>query len=353
MPAESAITATRGLLQKIGLELAFAPSAGAEGTATLRRLVGGLAESLPEDAPPTLRSMVAAAAGWLDDQGAMSPDTASRFNLWHPWMEEAVSAWGHGLPLPAPPAALPQAAAAVPAQGDDAETQPVTVLPEAADGELMRLFCAEAEDLLRDIEQGVLTLENTPDDTDTLATVFRAFHTFKGNAAVMKLVVLQRLAHELESLLDAARRGTRPLTRGAIDVILAGADIFSKYVTEAVRQLDGHDVGRSIPLPIPRWSPACGGCCRARLRLRPRLRLLLPRHRSSRPHRRWSPSPPPSSRPLPRHRPPPRRRRPLYSPLRCRSHRRPRRPASPQPRLARFASTPRSSMVSSTWSVNW
>ena len=251
MPAESAITATRGLLQKIGLELAFAPSAGAEGTATLRRLVGGLAESLPEDAPPTLRSMVAAAADWLDDQGAMSPDTASRFNLWHPWMEEAVSAWGHGLPLPAPPAALPQAAAAVPAQGDDAETQPVTVLPEAADGELMRLFCAEAEDLLRDIEQGVLTLENTPDDTDTLATVFRAFHTFKGNAAVMKLVVLQRLAHELESLLDAARRGTRPLTRGAIDVILAGADIFSKYVTEAVRQLDGHDVGRSIPLPIP------------------------------------------------------------------------------------------------------
>ena len=251
MPAESAITATRGLLQKIGLELAFAPSAGAEGTATLRRLVGGLAESLPEDVPPTLRSMVAAAAGWLDDQGAMSPDTASRFNLWHPWMEEAVSAWGHGLPLPAPPAALPQAAAAVPAQGDDAETQPVTVLPEAADGELMRLFCAEAEDLLRDIEQGVLTLENTPDDTDTLATVFRAFHTFKGNAAVMKLVVLQRLAHELESLLDAARRGTRPLTRGAIDVILAGADIFSKYVTEAVRQLDGYDVGRSIPLPIP------------------------------------------------------------------------------------------------------
>jgi two-component system chemotaxis sensor kinase CheA len=251
MPAESAITAIRGLLQKIGLELAFAPSAGAEGMATLRRLVGSLAESLPTDAPPTLRSMVTTAAGWLADEGAMSPDTASRFNLWHPWMEEAVSAWDHGLPLPAPPAALPQTPAAAPSQADDAETQPVTVLPEGADAELMRLFCAEAEDLLRDIEQGVLTLETTPDDTDTLATVFRAFHTFKGNAAVMKLVVLQRLAHELESLLDAARRGTRPLTRGAIDVILAGADIFSKYVAEAVHQLDGHDVGQSIPLPIP------------------------------------------------------------------------------------------------------
>lgn len=250
MSSEATITAARGLLQKIGLELAFAPSTGAVGLATLRRLLVSLAEVLSPQAPSELRSMTAAAEGWLTDHAAMSPELATRFNLWHPWMEEAISAWSHGLPLPAPPAALP-AAAASPPPADDAEAQPVTVLPENADGELMRLFCTEAEDLLRDIEQGVLTLEDTPDDTDTLATVFRAFHTFKGNAAVMKLVVLQRLAHELESLLDAARRGIRPLTRSAIDVILAGADIFSKYVAEAVRQLDGHDVGRSIPLPIP------------------------------------------------------------------------------------------------------
>jgi two-component system chemotaxis sensor kinase CheA len=195
--------------------------------------------------------MATAATGWLTGQATLSPEIAARFNLWHPWMEEAVSAWSHGLPLPAAPAALPTAAAASQPAGDDAEPQAVTVLPQGADEELMRLFCAEAEDLLRDIEQGVLTLEDAPGDADTLATVFRAFHTLKGNAAVMKLVVLQRLAHELESLLDAARRGTRPLTRSAIDVILAGADVFSRYVAEAARQLDGHDAGRSIPLPIP------------------------------------------------------------------------------------------------------
>lgn len=251
MPADSIISVARGLLQKIGLELAFAPSAGAEGAATLRQLLASLAESLPADAPPELRGMATAATGWIAGQAAVSPEIAAHFNLWHPWMEESVSAWSHGLPLPAPPAALPAVTPASPTSGDAAETQPVTVLPEGADDELMRLFCAEAEDLLRDIEQGVLKLEDAPDDADTLATVFRAFHTFKGNAAVMKLVVLQRLAHELESLLDAARRGTRPLTRGAIDVILAGADVFSKYVAEAARQLDGHDTGRSIPLPIP------------------------------------------------------------------------------------------------------
>ena len=252
MPTDSATSVARGLLQKIGLELAFASSTGVEGVATLRHVLESLTESLSQnDAPPELRDMATAAAGWLTGQATLSPAMASHFNLWHPWMEEALSAWSHGLPLPAPPAALPTAHAPSPPTADDADAQPVTVLPEGADDELMRLFCAEAEDLLRDIEQGVLKLEATPDDADTLATVFRAFHTFKGNAAVMKLVVLQRLAHELESLLDAARRGTRPLTRGAIDVILAGADVFSKYVAEAARQLDGHDAGRSIPLPIP------------------------------------------------------------------------------------------------------
>lgn len=251
MPTDSTISAARGLLQKIGLELAFAHSTGEAGVATLRQLLESLAESLSPDAPSELRSMTAAAAGWLTGQATLSSAMATHFNLWHPWMEEALSAWSHGLPLPALPAALPTATAPSPPTTDDAEPQAVTVLPEGADDELMRLFCTEAEDLLRDIEQGALKLEDAPDDADTLATVFRAFHTFKGNAAVMKLVVLQRLAHELESLLDAARRGTRPLTRGAIDAILAGADIFSKYVAEAARQLDGHDAGRSIPLPIP------------------------------------------------------------------------------------------------------
>jgi two-component system chemotaxis sensor kinase CheA len=125
------------------------------------------------------------------------------------------------------------------------------VLPADSDPELVRLFCAESQDLLRDIEQGVLVLETAPGDPEMLATVFRAFHTFKGNAAVMKLVVLQRLAHDVESLLDAARRGTRSLDRDAIDVILTAADVFGQFVTEIGQQVEGANVGRTISLPVP------------------------------------------------------------------------------------------------------
>jgi two-component system chemotaxis sensor kinase CheA len=125
------------------------------------------------------------------------------------------------------------------------------VLPAQADPELVRLFCEDAQDLLRGIEQGVLVLETNPGDPDTLATVFRAFHTFKGNAGILKLAAVQRLAHDVESLLDAARRGDRILDREAIDVILAAADAFDRFVAEMARQVEGSGAGRSLSLPVP------------------------------------------------------------------------------------------------------
>jgi two-component system chemotaxis sensor kinase CheA len=97
----------------------------------------------------------------------------------------------------------------------------------------------------------VLVLETNPGDPDTLATVFRAFHTFKGNAGILKLAAVQRLAHDVESLLDAARRGDRILDREAIDVILAAADAFDRFVAEMARQVEGSGAGRSLSLPVP------------------------------------------------------------------------------------------------------
>jgi len=114
------------------------------------------------------------------------------------------------------------------------------------------MFCAEAQDLLQDVEQGVLTLESNAQDQSTIDTVFRAFHTFKGNSSMLKLAVLQRLAHELESLLDQVRRGKMALTRESIDLILKGSDVIRQYVDEMSRQLGGVNRGRTIRLPVQR-----------------------------------------------------------------------------------------------------
>ena len=274
MAPQSPATARR-LLQKVGLEMAFLDPAAAGGGAAGTMLVGLLTELLTacDSAPESIRSLIAQAR-----DGATMAVTGSSAALagcvdwlagWHAWMEDAVTAWDRGQPLPevppavaaGPAAAAPGPAASTPAGPapaprrldctDPAGCQDVSVLPAQADPELVRLFCEDAQDLLRGIEQGVLVLETNPADPDTLATVFRAFHTFKGNAGILKLAAVQRLAHDVESLLDAARRGDRVLDREAIDVILAAADAFDRFVAEMARQVEGSGAGRSLSLPVP------------------------------------------------------------------------------------------------------
>lgn len=257
MPPEDLIDGIRNLLRRIGLELAFVDTAKDGSTRSLEPLFQELDTAVRGTAPAAVVSAVAVAASWLRGPQAAAIE---RLTIWHPWLDEAITAWSRDASLPPLPTALTQPAhesSAAPANvvvrrpaSLVADSQPVTVLPEGQDSELMRLFCSEAGELLQEIEQGVLVLETSPTDADTLATVFRAFHTLKGNAAVMKLVVLQRLTHELESLLDAARRGARLLDRDAIDIVLAGADAVAVYVAETSSQLDGHEVGRAIPLPV-------------------------------------------------------------------------------------------------------
>jgi two-component system chemotaxis sensor kinase CheA len=268
MPSEPTIEPLRGLLRRIGLELAFTDLARPESPTALVQLVADFQAILATTDPPAeLAEAAATATTWL--AGPPAAESTGQLAAWHAWMEEALTAWHQGRSLPAwtaavtaaPAAALARAPGHAPSEApptrdrwqppaDPATIESLAVLPPGAEPELMRLFCAEAEELLTEIEQAAMTLETAPDDAETLATIFRGFHTLKGNAAVMRLVVLQRLTHEVESLLDAARRGTRRLDRDAIDVVLAAADLVARSVAEMGHQLDGRDVGRSLPLPV-------------------------------------------------------------------------------------------------------
>ena len=272
------------LLQHIALELAFVDpvqESGVDGIhdllTQLTELLTGVSGSHGTDTLEFIRLAQRAARRWIDERIAadsrLTAETIQRLHEWQPWMESAVTAWEYLLPCPTLPdgwqdvaptvAPLPSkqptstqpttkasVSRAIPAL-EDVEEQLADGLAADADQEMVSLFCSSAQDLLQDIEQGVLVLEENPNESTTIDTVFRAFHTFKGNAGVMNFVVLQRLTHELESLLDAARRGTFQLGRESIDLILQGADILKRYVAELSSQLSGVEVGRKISLPIP------------------------------------------------------------------------------------------------------
>lgn len=272
MSSDQQIEAIRTILRGVALELAF-----------VNVDEGGSVEALADPldrldvaartagAPDAMLTAVTSARSWIDDQA--TPDLGARLDGWHGWMEEALTAWQQRRELPSwPPgstgAASPRPSLAAPATAppgrpraagprarwraasEPGAGEPVVLLPADSDPDMMRLFCVEAEEILGEIERAAIALETHPDDAAVLATMFRGFHTLKGNTAVMRLVVLQRVAHEVESLLDAARRGTRGLDADAIDVVLAAADLFTHAVAEMTRQLDGHETGRSIALPV-------------------------------------------------------------------------------------------------------
>ncbi len=249
------------LLQQIGLELAFVDPVQENGIAGLKTPIASLSAAVGGDAPEPVQGALAAARQWLDERaaadGKLTDEVIAKLKEWHPWLISAVDAWEQGTKLPASPAWLApvKAGHASPAQTTAAAEVPdqlVEISIGDGDAEMLQLFCAEAQDLLQDIEQGVLVLESNPKDSTTIDTVFRAFHTFKGNVGVMKLVVLQQLTHELESLLDAARRGTFQLGRESIDVILAGEDILKRYVEEMSGQLSAGSRSTRVAFPIPR-----------------------------------------------------------------------------------------------------
>jgi two-component system chemotaxis sensor kinase CheA len=57
---------------------------------------------------------------------------------------------------------------------------------------LLQIFVTESSDIIMQLEEDVLQLENDPNDSDLINSIFRAFHTIKGNAGMLGLNELKR-----------------------------------------------------------------------------------------------------------------------------------------------------------------
>jgi two-component system chemotaxis sensor kinase CheA len=165
-----------------------------------------------------------------------------------------------GQPLPDIPADWQDTGAAAVAALPTATAQPAAAVASSAetemplnlevdDVEMLREFISESYEHLHNIELGVLVLEEKPEDHDTLNSIFRAFHTFKGGSGLLNLTPVNRLAHELESLLDLARHKKIGISSQVIDVILEGGDVLKRFTVEIERQVSGERDNSAIIIP--------------------------------------------------------------------------------------------------------
>lgn len=123
---------------------------------------------------------------------------------------------------------------------------PLAANPLAQDPELVSDFIMESREHLSSIESQMLALEQNPSDTDVIHAVFRGFHTIKGLAGFLEFAAIQKVAHEVETLLDMARNGKLTITTGVVDVVLESADCLKQAIDAVEAALSGEPTAASV-----------------------------------------------------------------------------------------------------------
>lgn len=103
-----------------------------------------------------------------------------------------------------------------------------------ADEEILQDFLVEAGEILELLSEQLVDLENRPDDTDLLNSIFRGFHTVKGGAGFLQLTPLVDCCHVAENVFDILRNGQRTVTADLMDVVLQALDTVNEMF-ECVR----------------------------------------------------------------------------------------------------------------------
>ncbi|HEX6319191.1 MAG TPA: chemotaxis protein CheA [Burkholderiales bacterium] len=94
-------------------------------------------------------------------------------------------------------------------------------------------FFEEAGEHLAEMERLLLELDPANPDAEGVNAIFRAAHSIKGGANMFALAEIAAVTHEMETVLDAARKGRLPITGAIIDALLRGCDFVRHAVAQA------------------------------------------------------------------------------------------------------------------------
>jgi two-component system chemotaxis sensor kinase CheA len=94
-------------------------------------------------------------------------------------------------------------------------------------------FFIECDELLAQLEEGLLAMEQGAADSETINSVFRAVHSVKGGAGAFGLDPLVRFSHVFETLLDQIRAGKVEATEAVVAALLRAADMLADHVAAA------------------------------------------------------------------------------------------------------------------------
>ena len=95
----------------------------------------------------------------------------------------------------------------------------------------LEIFLDETNEHLQNLNTQILSLEQDPENNDTINEIFRAAHSLKGMAGTMGYKRMQTLTHDMENVFSEVRNGNIKVTADMIDVLFQCLDALEEYNT--------------------------------------------------------------------------------------------------------------------------
>lgn len=102
-------------------------------------------------------------------------------------------------------------------------------------GQYLEIFIDESSEHIQTLSDCIMTLEQEPDNKDTINEVFRAAHSLKGMAGTMGFKRMQHLTHDMENVFQEVRSDRIKVDSAMIDLLFKCLDAIDKYV-ENIKQ---------------------------------------------------------------------------------------------------------------------
>jgi len=146
---------------------------------------------------------------------------------------EKVEVFGEDVPARVESEPTAQPAVETPEPEPEAET--------GVTGRLAEEFFLEIQQILTDLNEEVFQLEKEPDNARRVNTIFRHFHSIKGNLIMTGFSALGGFVHQVESVLDRVRDKELGVTDEIIDLLLDAVKVLEQAL-EHLRAGRGYEV---------------------------------------------------------------------------------------------------------------
>ncbi|MDR1921500.1 MAG: chemotaxis protein CheW [Candidatus Adiutrix sp.] len=123
---------------------------------------------------------------------------------------EADKAWNAESGAPEKSGQAPEVAAAA----------PTASRPQDLDDSVAEEFFIEIHNILNDLNEDIFQLEKDPENIRRINTIFRHFHSIKGNFIMTGFTNVGGFVHEVETVLDRIREKELTVTQDIIDLLL-------------------------------------------------------------------------------------------------------------------------------------